>query len=261
MFASCTTNCWGQMFGFRRYIRLLQRLISSPQGRQQSLSLEINPVDNAEPCYPHDNIVGVHLCDEHKKWILLVVCHMPESMLWLLVQVCWQTIKYLVFQFVPTTSVLEQFVSILVIILPLIQVLHVWIDDHSSKDLTLCKAASLFCFPARSIAQRIFKHVLPCCRTTLLFFVWKFFPTLVTFQFLQQKYVIQTSLYTDQQWFHSVCIHVEYIPNNFFHMGAVFCCCPAIFEPSTYTDKKNNFFFGWTRRHSQFGTFFPSKFQ
>ena len=23
-----------------------------------------NRVDNAEPCYPHDNIVGGHLCDE-----------------------------------------------------------------------------------------------------------------------------------------------------------------------------------------------------
>ena len=39
------------------------RLILDPQSRQQSLGLGINPVDNAEPCYPHDNIVGIHLCD------------------------------------------------------------------------------------------------------------------------------------------------------------------------------------------------------
>ena len=47
-----------------KYIVLTPKLILNPQGRQQSLSLGINPVDNAEPCYPHDNIVGSHLCDE-----------------------------------------------------------------------------------------------------------------------------------------------------------------------------------------------------
>ena len=59
--------------------RLSLKLILSHQGRQQSQSLGINPIDNAEPCCPHDNIVGSHLCDECKKSILLVVCHMPES--------------------------------------------------------------------------------------------------------------------------------------------------------------------------------------
>ena len=68
----------GQMFGFRRFS---PRLTSSFQGRQQSLSLGINPVDNAEPCYPHDNIVGSHLCDECKKSILPIVCRLPESIL------------------------------------------------------------------------------------------------------------------------------------------------------------------------------------
>ena len=36
----------------------------SPQGRQQNLSLGINPIDNAETCFPHGNTVGSHLCDE-----------------------------------------------------------------------------------------------------------------------------------------------------------------------------------------------------
>ena len=36
----------------------LPKLILSPQGRQQNLSLGINPIDNAEPCHPHDNIVS-----------------------------------------------------------------------------------------------------------------------------------------------------------------------------------------------------------
>ena len=82
-FVSCTSNWCGRMFDFQRYIRLLPRLTSSPQGRQQSLSLEINPADNAEQCNPHDTIVGSHLCDECMKSILPSVCHKLESNLWL----------------------------------------------------------------------------------------------------------------------------------------------------------------------------------
>ena len=33
------------------------------------------------PRYPHDNIVGIHLCDECLKSTLPIVCHMPESIL------------------------------------------------------------------------------------------------------------------------------------------------------------------------------------
>ena len=64
------------------------RLISSLQGRQQSLRLGLNPIYNAVPCCTHDNIVGIRLCDECKNSILLIVCHMPESILWLILQAC-----------------------------------------------------------------------------------------------------------------------------------------------------------------------------
>ena len=64
-----------------KYTRHLPMLISSPQSRQQSLSLETNPVNNAVACFPHDNIVGNRLCDEYKKSALPIVCHMPESIL------------------------------------------------------------------------------------------------------------------------------------------------------------------------------------
>ena len=40
------------------------KLIMSPQDRQQHLALGKNLIVDAEPCYPHDNIVGGHLCDE-----------------------------------------------------------------------------------------------------------------------------------------------------------------------------------------------------
>ena len=41
---------------------------------------------------------------------------------------------------------------------------------------------------------------------------------------------------------------------DFFHMGAIFCFCPAILMSSTYPDKSGPCF-RWTNRHSQFGTF------
>ena len=34
-------------------------LILSPQSHKQNLSLGIDPIDNAEPCYPHHNFVAV----------------------------------------------------------------------------------------------------------------------------------------------------------------------------------------------------------
>ena len=75
------------------------------------------------------------------KSIMPIVCRMPESILWLFLQVCWQTTECLVSQFVPITSVSRPFVSKLAIILRLIQVLPDWIDDHPSKDLKLWKTA------------------------------------------------------------------------------------------------------------------------
>ena len=103
------------MFGFQKYIRSLAKLILSPQGRQQKLRLGINPFDNAEPCYPHDNIVGSHLCDDWIKFILPNVCHKLVSIWGLIQQIYWLTIACRVYQFAPSTSILRQFVSILLI--------------------------------------------------------------------------------------------------------------------------------------------------
>ena len=47
-----------------KYTRFPSRLIWSLHGRPQSLSLGINPIDNAEPCFLHDNIVCGHSCDD-----------------------------------------------------------------------------------------------------------------------------------------------------------------------------------------------------
>ena len=78
---------------FQKYTGFAPRSILSPEGLQQCLSLGTNPVCSAVPCFPHDNIVGNRLCDECKKSVLLTVCHMPESILWLISQSCWLTTR------------------------------------------------------------------------------------------------------------------------------------------------------------------------
>ena len=67
--------------------QILPRLILCPQGHQQNLSLGIDTIDIAEPCYPHDNVGGSHLCDECRKLNVPIVCHMLESILWQIVPV------------------------------------------------------------------------------------------------------------------------------------------------------------------------------
>ena len=42
-------------------------------------SLETNPIDNAKPCFPHDNIVGNRLGDGGMRSRVLSVCHMLWS--------------------------------------------------------------------------------------------------------------------------------------------------------------------------------------
>ena len=59
--------------------RRLLKLISNLQDLPRSQSLETVPICNAVLCFPHDNTVENRLCDEHKKSILPVVCHMFGS--------------------------------------------------------------------------------------------------------------------------------------------------------------------------------------
>ena len=236
----------------------------------KNLSLGIYPVDNAGPCFTHDNIVGNHLCDECMKSTELNVCRKHLSILWLLLQSCLQTKECQVYQFVTNTNILRQSKRILLTILQMIPVPPSWSDGHPSKELRLCTTAlSLsFCLPIHSFVQRIF-FAWP---GTTLQFLRDVSHTLAIFQLLQQQFVIRTSFCTREKWFRSVCIHVGCIPNtrgqemmlgsprstsfiNFFHMGAIVCFLPTILMSSMYTDK-NNPCFQWTNRHSPFGTLF-----
>ena len=85
--------------------KILPNLILRPPGRRQNLSLGINPIEIAEPCYPHDNIVDSHLCGECKKLIWPIVCGRLVSIKWQIAQVCWRNIECQVHQFVPCTNI------------------------------------------------------------------------------------------------------------------------------------------------------------
>ena len=143
----CTSNWWAHMCENQRYTKLLQMLISNLQDLQQSLSLGITQIDNAVPCSPHDNIDDSHSRDEYRKSALPIVCHIPESILWLILQACSRTTRCQVVQFVPRTRISRQFARKLLTILQLIQVPPVWIDDHLNKDAKLRDVAPLSLLP------------------------------------------------------------------------------------------------------------------
>ena len=111
------------MFDFQRFSRFSLKRTLSPQGLQQSLSPGAIPIDNAAPCFPHDNIVGCHLCDECMKSNKLDVGHTLLSTSWWHEQARLQTEKCEVYQFWPNASTSRQFVSILWTILLPFQVL------------------------------------------------------------------------------------------------------------------------------------------
>ena len=105
-FASCTSNWSVQMFDVQKCTKLRLMLILSLQDLLQNLNLKITPIDNVMLSrIAHMTIVdGNHLCNECRKLIVPIVCHMLESILWQIVPVCWLTTECRVDQFVPGTN-------------------------------------------------------------------------------------------------------------------------------------------------------------
>ena len=104
----------------------------------ENLNLEIIPIYLVVQYFPHENIVCIHLCNECKRSNAPNVCHRLWSILWSHVQLCWLTIEYPFYQFVPDLDISEQFVNILLTIFPQISILLLWIDGHQCMELTLC---------------------------------------------------------------------------------------------------------------------------
>ena len=236
------------MFDFQRYIRFLPKLFLSPQGHQQSLSLGKDPIDNAEPCYPHDNIVGSHLCDECMKSILPTVCHKPLSICWLIEQVCSLTKGCQAYQFVPGTSFSRQFVRILLTIsnwfkflfleMVIIQV-RTW-DFVQLPCLFIRQLAVSFnAFLSMSFHVVRPRNSLCVSFSRLVIFSWSS---------LHSRWVHPKHTWSRNEVGSSRSTFFI----NCFHVGA--CFFPAISISSTYPDK-NESLFSMNKKHSQFGTF------
>ena len=131
---SYTSNLLEQMCGYRRYIMFLQKWILNLQDLPQSQNLETVPICIVFQCYPHDNIVCIHLCDEYMKSIDSGVCHRPWSILWWIVRAYLLTIEYQVVQFLPSISISEQFESMYLTILQQILFLLLWSGGHQCME-------------------------------------------------------------------------------------------------------------------------------
>ena len=77
----------GSMFDFQKCTKLRLMWILSLQDLLQSLNLEIILICTVVLCFPPNNTGGNHLCNECGKFIVPIVCHMLESILWQIVPI------------------------------------------------------------------------------------------------------------------------------------------------------------------------------
>ena len=113
------------------------RPLLSLQGLPQNQNLEIIPICILVLCFPHNNIVWIHWCDECKISDALNACRVLSSILWWHGQVCLLTTKYQVYQFEQSTGIWEQFERILLTLLQQIKFLLLWIDGRQYTELRL----------------------------------------------------------------------------------------------------------------------------
>ena len=190
---------------FQKYTRSLSEVdFESSRSSAKSESWK-KTIDGAEPCYPHDNIVSSHLCDECMILISLSVCHMLLSIWWLieLTSECQNS------ELVPDTNISKQIVSKLWKILQLIQVP----PTDSSWTWNFAKLLCHFVCQFTIFLNAFFEHVLPCRRTTQQFLPENF-SILIIFQLLQQKILdsntclcssILISFNLHSRWVHPIC--------------------------------------------------------
>ena len=206
--------------------------------------------------------------DEFKKSALLIICHMPDSILSLISQACWLTIECQIVQSNPCQ--VQAFQD------------NLWANFWQFSNRFEFLLLELVIIQARTwnIVQLlhflVFQFTVSLnasfpCRGTTLRFVREVFPILVIFLLLRQKrrdsniFLYCSTIVSFG--LHSRWVHPKYTLSRndvgssmstffiiFFHMGAILCFFPANLVSSTHTDK-NNPCFRWTNMHSQFGTF------
>ena len=111
---SCTSNFLVRTCDFRKCKEFLLILTSSLQGLVRRLETIL--MCNVVLCFPHNNDACIHMCDECKRSNAPNVCHMLLFISLPHEQVCSQTSKHQVYQYVSNIDISEQFVSKLWII-------------------------------------------------------------------------------------------------------------------------------------------------
>ena len=115
-------------------------------------------------CVSHKTILWVFTCVvnvwNQTSWTSVTS---SLSIWWQIEHVCSLNKECQVCHFVPNTSILREFASILLTVLQLIQVPPAWMDDPQSKDMTHCNNCSVFLFGS---SQYLSSHCWACCRTT-----------------------------------------------------------------------------------------------
>ena len=143
---SYTSELLTQTCDFRKCIRFRQMLILSPQDLLQNRSLETVAIHFALLCFPHDNIVWNRSCDECEKSALPSVCHMRESILWLISQACWLPQNVNLSNSCQVQAFQDKIVSKLLTFSYWFEFALAWIDDHPGKGLKLCRNCYTFLF-------------------------------------------------------------------------------------------------------------------
>ena len=122
--------------------------------------------------------------------------------------------EYQVVQCLPNITILEQFESILEIILLQISILLLWNDGHQCMEWILCRVVESSCLPTHFFVPHISWHDLPCHRTTKRY---DDFERMVIYLLFPRKFAIRT-------WF---CNCPQYL--CLFH--TVSECSPSFHDP------------------------------
>ena len=188
------------------------------------------------------------MCDGCKRSNDVIVCHRIWSILWSIVQVCSLTIEYQVFQSMPSTSISEQFESILLTIPLQISILLPWNGGHQGMEWILCRVVESFCSPTNNIVPHISWHDPPYHKTMKKY---ESSQSMEAFQFHPRKFWIQTCFCNCQQYpclFHVV---FEYIPGTRSRKDVGYPKSTSLLRHSTWDQGFVSFQPIWCHPHTQ----------
>ena len=260
-FVSCTSNLLGQMFCFPE-IHKTPPEVDFESSRSPAKSESWNkPSLQCRAVFP-----TWQYCRKSFVWWMKEISLAKRSVTCLSPCVCASLLIWplgcQVVQFVPSTSILRQFVSKLSDNSPTdssSSCLNWWSSRQGLENFVVQLLHFLVCQFAVSL--NAFLSMSLQCRSTTLLFVREFFSHSGNFSVAPARNSWLKHLRILFNWMISFGLHSRWVhptehmdqemmwvrqsPTffiNFFHMGAIFCFFPAILMSSTYTDRNNLLF-------------------